>query len=61
MKKYLFLFFAIGGSIRSYSQDVEHIIALHIQALGGEQLLDSIRSLRYETLVHAMGADAPAV
>jgi hypothetical protein len=58
MKKIYFLFFAVISFLISYGQSVDLIISDHIKAIGGAKVLDSLRSIRYETVVHAMGADA---
>jgi hypothetical protein len=52
------LFIALIPFVSSYGQNVDQIVSGHIKAIGGAGVLDSIRSIRYETVVHAMGADA---
>jgi hypothetical protein len=58
MKKIYCLLFALTPLLSGYGQNTDQIISDYINAIGGAKVLDSLRSIRYETVVHAMGADA---
>ncbi|GAC1423772.1 MAG: hypothetical protein NVS9B7_13820 [Flavisolibacter sp.] len=47
------------ASIKSYAQSAEEIIKKHIEAMGGKEKINQIKSLQLESVMTVMGNEAP--
>jgi hypothetical protein len=60
LKHCLVLMIGLTGLITVHAQTVDEIIAKHIEAIGGKDKLDQVKSIYIESTVQAMGNDAPS-
>lgn len=60
IKQCLLLFTAITGFIAVHAQTVDEIVNKHIDAIGGKEKLDQVKTLISESSVQVMGNDGPS-
>src|SRR5580765_2476607 len=60
LKHCLMLTIGVTGLMAVNAQTVDEIIAKHIDAIGGKDKLDQVKSVYVESTVQAMGNDAPS-